>query len=614
MQNFYRTLPSFAVIVLLACSHFSHALMPAPNPAPSSAPTLAQDEVLRREAQRFADAYWKRILTKCGDSYYWKRYFQESNQTYYEAKGVPSISVRGRYIPPRTLTRAERLNGVDPQPLEFDGMMTLRFDVFRTADKPSTLTIRQWKDSFTFTMNVHKSKGKWDTIEDSTRNMPTPCGEISGERQMRRDIDLGYYCSRKYGSSAVDTVTPGDAFSWRCKSNEGYFEINMEQACEWKYGDHFKATYDDPKDHTSWHCVLKTERGNNSRPKTTRNPLIISQIIPEAKPVTNSGTWMVKEWRGWDGGLGRQWEVTVSKSDGWLSTGIPISVNQDISILSPLPSRQPAFSLQLGDQVIQSTYNETTRVGWVLHAGLREQDSGGGKGLWGVPPGWNDVIRLKIEDPSQASALILRVTVSDADRNRREGDKRIGLPLLGKGSDLGNIESGGQLMRRGLENLGSYCTGKYGMFATLSFTEGDAFSWHCKNGRENYRIDMDDACRWEHGNYFTAKLDDRNDHKSWHCVPKSGQDIAPANNNSNQEAPQLKPRDANDRLVWTKVRAGILAADDLRDAIIYINVENGVVTLTGTVVNGTQKVIAADITRKTDGVKGVYNNLIVPPR
>ena len=67
----------------------------------------------------------------------------------------------------------------------------------------------------------------------------------------------------------------------------------------------------------------------------------------------------------------------------------------------------------------------------------------------------------------------------------------------------------------------------------------------------------------------------------------------------------------NDRWLCTKVRAQLLGADDLRESTINVDVENDVVTLSGTVANGNQKIRAADIAKKTEGVKSVKNNLTV---
>lgn len=66
---------------------------------------------------------------------------------------------------------------------------------------------------------------------------------------------------------------------------------------------------------------------------------------------------------------------------------------------------------------------------------------------------------------------------------------------------------------------------------------------------------------------------------------------------------------ANDGWLWTKVRASLLTADDLRDSTIDVDVDNGKVTLNGTVADGNQKVKAVSIAQKVEGVKGVTNNL-----
>ncbi|MCA1592502.1 MAG: BON domain-containing protein [Acidobacteria bacterium] len=67
----------------------------------------------------------------------------------------------------------------------------------------------------------------------------------------------------------------------------------------------------------------------------------------------------------------------------------------------------------------------------------------------------------------------------------------------------------------------------------------------------------------------------------------------------------------NDGWLWTKVRAALLSADDLRDSTINVDVDNAVVTLRGTVANGNQKIRAVDVAKKVDGVKSVTNKLEV---
>jgi hyperosmotically inducible protein len=66
---------------------------------------------------------------------------------------------------------------------------------------------------------------------------------------------------------------------------------------------------------------------------------------------------------------------------------------------------------------------------------------------------------------------------------------------------------------------------------------------------------------------------------------------------------------ANDAWLWTKVRAALTTADDLRDSTINVDVDNSVVTLRGTVADGKQKIRAVDVAKKVDGVKSVTNKL-----
>jgi len=70
---------------------------------------------------------------------------------------------------------------------------------------------------------------------------------------------------------------------------------------------------------------------------------------------------------------------------------------------------------------------------------------------------------------------------------------------------------------------------------------------------------------------------------------------------------------ADDGWLWTKTKAALAAANDLRDAVINVDVENSVVTLRGTVTNQKQKLRAAAIARKVVGVKAVKNTLNIFP-
>lgn len=68
---------------------------------------------------------------------------------------------------------------------------------------------------------------------------------------------------------------------------------------------------------------------------------------------------------------------------------------------------------------------------------------------------------------------------------------------------------------------------------------------------------------------------------------------------------------ANDGWLWTKTRAVLAATDDLRDSTINVDVDNEVVTLSGTVATPAQKTKAAQVAKGIEGVKSVKNNLVV---
>ncbi|HET8678142.1 MAG TPA: BON domain-containing protein, partial [Blastocatellia bacterium] len=68
---------------------------------------------------------------------------------------------------------------------------------------------------------------------------------------------------------------------------------------------------------------------------------------------------------------------------------------------------------------------------------------------------------------------------------------------------------------------------------------------------------------------------------------------------------------ADDLWIWTKMRTELATADDLRDSTINVDVENNVVTLSGTVPAEAQKAKAEQIARGIEGVSSVKNQITV---
>jgi hypothetical protein len=68
---------------------------------------------------------------------------------------------------------------------------------------------------------------------------------------------------------------------------------------------------------------------------------------------------------------------------------------------------------------------------------------------------------------------------------------------------------------------------------------------------------------------------------------------------------------ANDSWIWFKTRAALVTADDLRDSTIDVDVENGAVTLRGTVASAAQKTKAEQTAKGIENVTKVTNQLTV---
>ncbi len=68
---------------------------------------------------------------------------------------------------------------------------------------------------------------------------------------------------------------------------------------------------------------------------------------------------------------------------------------------------------------------------------------------------------------------------------------------------------------------------------------------------------------------------------------------------------------ANDGWLWTKTRAALATTAGLRDSTINVDVDNGVITLTGTVGTKEQQQMAVKVANEIEGKTSVKNNLTV---
>ena len=95
--------------------------------------------------------------------------------------------------------------------------------------------------------------------------------------------------------------------------------------------------------------------------------------------------------------------------------------------------------------------------------------------------------------------------------------------------------------------------------------------------------------------------------------------ISQAEYEKDKETFAQKAKDAGEKIgsgltdgwLWVKARGALLAADDLEESGISVDVENGVITLRGTVPNSDQMKKADAAVKGISGSKGVQNQLKV---
>lgn len=102
---------------------------------------------------------------------------------------------------------------------------------------------------------------------------------------------------------------------------------------------------------------------------------------------------------------------------------------------------------------------------------------------------------------------------------------------------------------------------------------------------------------------------------------KKGKDVSREDFDKQKERFEKEAKDlgnkigagAEDLWIWTKTRAALASADDLRDSTIKVDVDNNVVTLSGSVPTAAQKSSAEQVARGVEGVTSVKNEIQVAP-
>jgi len=127
----------------------------------------------QRDGERIMRAYFDERLLQCGDSWWWVERYQSCGKggctirnELHQGKGKTKFRFDGRYTPARGGSLAERLNGADPNPVEYEGTMWVIFEAARCIN---CLTDREWfgGENAKIGMAISKRHGQWGISEFS---------------------------------------------------------------------------------------------------------------------------------------------------------------------------------------------------------------------------------------------------------------------------------------------------------------------------------------------------------------------------------------------------------------------------------------------------------------
>jgi hypothetical protein len=141
------------------------------------------------QALQQARAFFSRMYRQCGDSYYYK--YRDERFHIFQCKYPPSVTISGRSIQPRRLSEADRLNGVDPLPIAWEGSATINLGLCRRQDfygnvELGTDSWQGWIDQNNDSLSFKNVKGAWEFYNEPTGGemytkkviVPVSCEEV----------------------------------------------------------------------------------------------------------------------------------------------------------------------------------------------------------------------------------------------------------------------------------------------------------------------------------------------------------------------------------------------------------------------------------------------------
>ena len=129
------------------------------------------EKTIDDEALENANNFWDKCILQCdGDSYYFStKNANIGRLTFYECKHKVEPELSGEVYSSRELSESERLNGIDPLPIEYSGTSTISFQTCRQFSPglgnydsgKFKEAWTSWYDDKEHHLTLKKVKGKW---------------------------------------------------------------------------------------------------------------------------------------------------------------------------------------------------------------------------------------------------------------------------------------------------------------------------------------------------------------------------------------------------------------------------------------------------------------------
>lgn len=152
------------------------------------------------QAVNQAKSFFSRMYKRCGEYYYYK--YRESRWHLYQCKYAPTVTVNGRQLRPNSLSEADRLNGVDPLPVAWEGSTRInlglcRQQVYINPVEVGTESWSSWTDVNNHGLDFKNVKGEWQFYNEPT-----------GREMYTKDVIVPVACEDVPDPNRVAPINP----------------------------------------------------------------------------------------------------------------------------------------------------------------------------------------------------------------------------------------------------------------------------------------------------------------------------------------------------------------------------------------------------------------------